>query len=79
MALILLFWIAKLVVLPVANVLKKGPEIDKPHSLMAGLFGFVGAAALAAAGVSAMILYVANNDVPNRSSAAPTQVVEDGP
>lgn len=75
MALILLFWVAKLVVLPVAKVLEKGRKTDiKPHSLMAGLFGFVGAAAL----VAAAILHVASDDVPNRPSAAPQQVVEDG-
>lgn len=71
---ILLFWVAKLVVLPVARVLKKGGEIEKPHSMTAGLFGFVGAVALVAAGV----LHVANSFVPNPPLAAPAQVVEDG-
>ncbi len=74
MALILLFWIAKLVVLPVAKVLKKGREIDKPHSLMAGLFAFVAAAAL----LAVAILHVANKDVPNHPATAPAQVVEEG-
>lgn len=45
LALILLFGVAKLVVLPIARVLKKGPEIDNPHKLMAVLFLFVGAVA----------------------------------
>jgi len=58
LGLILLFWIAKLVVLPVAKVLKKGREIDKPHNLMAGLFGFVGAVAL----IGVAILHVAAVD-----------------
>ncbi len=73
LGLILLFWIAKLVVLPVASFFKRSSEIDKPHSLMAGLFGFVGATSL----VAAAILHLANNDTPNRPTPAPAQVVED--
>ena len=36
-------WIAKVVILPLYQVLYKGKELDHPHSLTAGVFGFVGA------------------------------------
>ena len=75
LALILSFWIAKLVVLPVAKALQKGREIEKPHSVMAGLFGFVGAGAL----VATAIPHLTNNDAPNRPSALSAQAVGDGP
>ncbi len=73
MALILLFWVAKLVVLPVAGVLKRGRKTDiKPHSLTAGVFAFVGAVALGAVAV----LHVANPDTEDSAPAPPAQVID---
>ena len=38
LSVILLCWLAKLVVLPIAKVLSKGQDIDQPHQLTAGVF-----------------------------------------
>jgi hypothetical protein len=50
LSLILLCWVGRLLVLPIANLFSKGAAIEKPHHLTAGFFLFIAAvfAALAA-------------------------------
>lgn len=55
LSVILLCWIGKLLVLPVAGVLSKGSAVDKPHHLTAGLLLLVVAVFAALGGLLAYI------------------------
>lgn len=55
LSVILLCWIGKLVVLPLAKFFWRGSEVEKPNLLTAGVFALLGAVCLLFAGISGVL------------------------